>query len=230
MTPGIVGRDGRAGHRAQRLGPGGRGFLPGTSAGELARLARKEMDGKTAGKYLAAYHRKAGRSFSEIAETVLGTHAAARNWLAAITRPGGRPAAQEPRQAQNDPPCRPPQPDHRRPQGTAGVRCKANVWLPPPCVDLLASAGGSRCPATRPTHGRSDCATGISRTGTARTLHARGADPRRAGRSEWGVKSHGAPWSRKSACAQVHRPLTPDDACNATLLPSERRRTPLQVL
>ena len=35
---------------------------------------------------------------------------------------------------------------------------------------------------------------------------------------------------RPVACAQVHRPLTPDDACNATLLSSERRRTPLQVL
>ena len=32
------------------------------------------------------------------------------------------------------------------------------------------------------------------------------------------------------ACAQVHRPLTSIDACNATLLSSERRRTPLQVL
>ena len=28
-------------------------------------------------------------------------------------------------------------------------------------------------------------------------------------------------------CAQVHRPLTPDDTYNATLLSSERRRTPL---
>ena len=74
------------------------------------------MDGKTAGKYLAAYHRKAGRSFSEIAETFLGTHAAARNWLVAMHNGHrGRPAAQEPRQAQNDPPCRPSQPDHRRP-------------------------------------------------------------------------------------------------------------------
>jgi len=64
--------------------PAGEGFMPGTSAGELARLARKETDGKTARKYQAAYHRKADKSVSEIAEMVLDTHIAVRNWLATM--------------------------------------------------------------------------------------------------------------------------------------------------
>ena len=72
--------------------PAGEGFLPGTSAGELARLARKEMDGKTARKYVAAYHRKAGKSFNEIAEIVLDTYVAVRNWLVAMHK-GGLEAA-----------------------------------------------------------------------------------------------------------------------------------------
>ena len=76
--------------------PAGEGFLPGTSAGELARLARKETDGKTARKYLAAYHRKEGKSFSEIAEITLDTYVAVRNWLVAMHN-GGRPCEPLPR-------------------------------------------------------------------------------------------------------------------------------------
>ena len=72
--------------------PAGEGFLLGTSAGELARLARKETDGKTARKYVAAYHRKAGKSFSEIAEMDLDTYVVVRNWLVAMHK-GGLEAA-----------------------------------------------------------------------------------------------------------------------------------------
>lgn len=39
--------------------------MPGTSAETLKLLASKEMGALTAKKYTAAYHRKAGRSFTE---------------------------------------------------------------------------------------------------------------------------------------------------------------------
>jgi len=63
LAPGVAGRDGRAGRGAQRLDPGGRWLPARHECRQAARPARKETDGKTAGKYPAAYHRKgAGRS------------------------------------------------------------------------------------------------------------------------------------------------------------------------
>ena len=66
--------------------------MPGTSASKLKRLANKEMDALTAKKYTAAYHRKRGRSFNEIAGMVLASYDAVRNWLVKMHK-GGLEAA-----------------------------------------------------------------------------------------------------------------------------------------
>ena len=50
--------------------PTGDAFLPGTTTAELKRLARREVDAKSSRKYLAAMHRKMGRSNHEIAEYI----------------------------------------------------------------------------------------------------------------------------------------------------------------
>lgn len=72
--------------------PAGNAFMPGTSAEELDRLARKEMDGPTAKRYTAAYHRKMGRSFEEIEDMVRASYDAVRRWLVAMHK-GGLEAA-----------------------------------------------------------------------------------------------------------------------------------------
>ena len=68
--------------------PEGDAFLPGTTAAELKRLARREMDGKSSRKYLAAMHRKMGRSNLEIAEYVGENYEVVRVWLAEIHKEG----------------------------------------------------------------------------------------------------------------------------------------------
>lgn len=72
--------------------PVGKGFMPGTSAHKLKRLANKEMDALTAKRYMAAYHRKKGRSFNEIAGMVLASYDAVRDWLVKMHK-GGLKAA-----------------------------------------------------------------------------------------------------------------------------------------
>lgn len=68
--------------------PAGSGFMPGTSASKLRRLANKEMDALTAKRYTAAYHRKRGRSFDEIAGMVLASYDAVRDWLVKMHKEG----------------------------------------------------------------------------------------------------------------------------------------------
>ena len=72
--------------------PAGTDFMRGTSAETLARLANKEKDALTARKYAAAYHRKKGRSFKDIAEMLLASYDAVRAWLVAMHK-GGMEAA-----------------------------------------------------------------------------------------------------------------------------------------
>ena len=62
--------------------------MPGTSAKELKDLAKKEMDALTAMKYTAAYHRKMGLSFKEIAAILLTSYHAVRDWLTAMHKGG----------------------------------------------------------------------------------------------------------------------------------------------
>ena len=66
--------------------------MPGTSAKDLKGLAKREMDALTARKYTAAYHRKMGMSFKEIAAILLVSYHAVRDWLTAMHN-GGLEAA-----------------------------------------------------------------------------------------------------------------------------------------
>ena len=68
--------------------PAGTDFMRGTSAETLAGLANKEKDALTARKYAAAYHRKKGRSFKDIAEMLLASYDAVRAWLVAMHKGG----------------------------------------------------------------------------------------------------------------------------------------------
>ena len=70
--------------------------MPGTSAEALRRLAKREMDALTSRKYMAACHRKAGRSFEEISQMILVPCDAVEDWLAAMHK-GGLEAAAAPR-------------------------------------------------------------------------------------------------------------------------------------
>ena len=68
--------------------PEGNAFLPGTTAAELKRLAQREMDAKSSQKYLAAMHRKMGKSNQEIAAYVGESYEVVRVWLADIHKGG----------------------------------------------------------------------------------------------------------------------------------------------
>ena len=72
--------------------PVGKGFMPGTSAEALNRLARREKDALTAKRYTAAYHRKKGSSFKEISGIVRASYHSVRTWLVAMHK-GGLEAA-----------------------------------------------------------------------------------------------------------------------------------------
>ena len=72
--------------------PAGADFMRGTSAETLAGLANREKDALAARKYAAAYHRKRGRSFKDIAETLPASYDAVRAWLVAMHK-GGMEAA-----------------------------------------------------------------------------------------------------------------------------------------
>lgn len=110
--------------------PTGEGFMPDTSADELARLAKEEKDARTCKKYMAAYHRKKGMTFKEIGALVFATHIAVRNWLMAMHK-GGLGAA-PPRKSHGRPRKIPLEirrkllvDIHRGPQASG---FKANVW------------------------------------------------------------------------------------------------------
>ena len=68
--------------------PEGDAFLPGTTAAELKRLARRETDAKSSQKYLAAMHRKMGKSNQDIAEHIGENYEVVRVWLADIHEGG----------------------------------------------------------------------------------------------------------------------------------------------
>lgn len=68
--------------------PSGDAFLPGTSAGELKALSRKENDARNAKRYTAAHHRKMGKSVNYIAEAVCEEYETVRLWLARCHREG----------------------------------------------------------------------------------------------------------------------------------------------
>lgn len=71
-------------HGTQRIGSDREWLHAGTSAETLKLLANREMDALTAKKYMAAYHRKAGRSFEEISQMILASYHAVRAWLLAM--------------------------------------------------------------------------------------------------------------------------------------------------
>ena len=62
--------------------------MPGTTAAELKRLARREMDTKSSRKYLAAMRRKMGRSNRDIAKYIGENYEVVRVWLVDIYRGG----------------------------------------------------------------------------------------------------------------------------------------------
>ena len=81
-------------------------FLPGTTAAELRRLAQREMDAKSSRKYLAAMHRKMGRSNQEIAEYIGENYEVVRVWLADV-RKGASPPSPGARARARPEKCRP---------------------------------------------------------------------------------------------------------------------------
>ena len=86
------------GHGTTKRGSrGGGAFLSGTTAAELKRLARREVDEKSSRNYLAAMRRKAGKPNYEIAECIGENYKAVRVWLADIYNGHlCRPSAEEP--------------------------------------------------------------------------------------------------------------------------------------
>ena len=68
--------------------PVGAKFLPGTSANRLGKLSRESNDVKTSRKYLAAMHRKMGKSNGEIAALLGEKYGTVRAWLADMHKGG----------------------------------------------------------------------------------------------------------------------------------------------
>lgn len=68
--------------------PTGDAFLPGTTVEELRLMARREADGKSSRKCLAAMHRKRGLSAKEIAVIIGESDNVTRGWLTAIHQGG----------------------------------------------------------------------------------------------------------------------------------------------
>ena len=100
---GDKGGSGQAGTGRKSGVPAGDAFLPGTTAAELKRPARREMDAKSSRKYLAAMHRKTGRSSQEIVECIGGNYEAVGAWLADTHKGHLRhPPAEEPVPAQKN--------------------------------------------------------------------------------------------------------------------------------
>ena len=68
--------------------PKGGAFLPGTSAAELRKMAKRADNGIDSIMYMAMYMRKCGREITEISDNIGFPHETVRRWLTRAHREG----------------------------------------------------------------------------------------------------------------------------------------------
>ena len=68
--------------------PKGGAFLPGTSAADLRKMAKRADNGIDSIMYLAMYMRKRGREIKEISDIIGSPHETVRQWLTRAHREG----------------------------------------------------------------------------------------------------------------------------------------------